>query len=87
MLEQALLDASIGTKKRKEEKIEANRQSCPPAHVRNLRPRTQRDRESKRNEKEERERGEEVGEEGERVFDRRLKCNCAISFLFQHNEE
>lgn len=73
--------------KRQEEKIETNRQSCPPALVRNLGHRTQRDRESKRNEKKVGERGEEVGEEGERVFDRRLKCNCAISFLFQHNEE
>ena len=34
-----------------------------------------------------RERRKEKGEEGERVFDRRLKCNCAISFLFHHNEE
>lgn len=71
--------------KKKEEKIEANSQSCPLARGRNLRPRTQRERESKRHEKEESERERRGGGEG--VFDHRLKCNCAISFLFQHNEE
>lgn len=41
--------------------MEANRQSCPLAHVRNLRPRTDGERESQRNKIEESEREKEVG--------------------------
>lgn len=46
------------------------------------------ERESYRNEKEKTERKTTGGGGGRGgAFDRRLKCNCAISFLFQHNEE
>lgn len=61
--------------KREEEKKETNWQSCPPAHVRNLRPRTQRDRGSKRNEKEGRKRRWGRGGAGVRSSIKVQLCN------------
>lgn len=56
----------------------------PSGPCKEFRMRTQRDKESKKSRG-----GEKEGRNGKGggLFDPPLKCNCAIPFLLQHNEE